>query len=70
MGYTTVFKVQLKDAMDQSSDYYVRGVTDRWRDIVIPLKDLQGTANLVRLKEFRRGFRRFDRNSQKGRDLP
>jgi hypothetical protein len=52
MGYTTVLKVGLRDAMDQSSDYYVRGVSDRWQDIVIPLKDLQGTANLVRLKEF------------------
>ena len=52
MGYTSVFKVELKDAMDQSSHYYVRGVTDQWQDIVIPLKDLQGMANFVRLKEF------------------
>jgi hypothetical protein len=48
MGYTSVFKVELKDAMDQSSHYYVRGVTDKWQDIVIPLKDMQGMANLVR----------------------
>lgn len=52
MGYTTVFKVELKDAVDQSSHYYVRGVTDQWQDIVIPLKDLQGIANFKRLKEF------------------
>lgn len=52
MGYTTVFKVELKDAVDQSSHYYVRGVTDQWQDVVIPLKDFQGIANLVRLKEF------------------
>jgi hypothetical protein len=52
MGYTKVFKVELKDAMDQSSHFYARGVTDRWQDIVIPLKDFQGMANPVRLKEF------------------
>jgi hypothetical protein len=52
MGYTKVFKVELKDAMDQASQHYVRGVTDQWQDIVIPLKDFQGMANPVRLKEF------------------
>lgn len=52
MGYTSVFKVELKDAKDQSSHYYVRGVTDQWQDEVIPLGDFQGIANLVRLKEF------------------
>jgi hypothetical protein len=52
MGYTSVFKVELKDAMDQASHFYVRGVTDRWQDIVIPLKEFQGMANRVRLKEF------------------
>jgi hypothetical protein len=52
MGYTKVFKVELKDAMDQASHFYVRGVTDQWQDITIPLKDFQGMANPVRLKEF------------------
>ena len=52
MGFTTVFKVELKDAMDQSSHVYVRGVTDRWQDIVLPLNRFQGMANPARLKEF------------------
>lgn len=52
MGYTTVFKVEVKDAVDQSSHYYVHGVTDQWQDVVIPLSDFQGMANMVRLKEF------------------
>ena len=52
MGFTTDFKVELKDAMDQSSHAYVRGVTDRWQDMVIPLKELRGMANPARLKEF------------------
>ncbi len=52
MGFTNVFKVELKDSADRTSHAYVRGVTDRWQDIVIPLKDFQGNANWARLKEF------------------
>lgn len=52
MGYTSTFKVELKDALDQSSHYYVRGVTDQWQDVEIPLKDFQGMANFRKLKEF------------------
>jgi hypothetical protein len=52
MGYTSVFKVELKDSLDQSSHYYVRGVSDHWQDIIIPLKELEGTANFRKLKEF------------------
>lgn len=66
MGYTSVFKVELKDAMDQSSHYYVRGVTDQWQDIVIPLKDMEGMANLVRLKEFVLVFEDTTVTSKKG----
>lgn len=52
MGYTSVFKVELKDSLDQSSRHYVRGVSDQWQDVVIPLKDFEGMANFRRLKEF------------------
>jgi hypothetical protein len=52
MGFTSVFKVELKDALDQSSHFYVRGVTDQWQDVEIPLKDFQGMANFRKLKEF------------------
>ena len=52
MGFTTVFKVELKDSMDQASHFYVHGVTEQWHDVVIPLKDFQGIANFKRLKEF------------------
>lgn len=52
MGYTTIFKVELKDSVDQSSHFMVHGVTDEWQDIHIPLKDFQGTANFRSLKEF------------------
>jgi carbohydrate binding protein with CBM11 domain len=52
MGYTGTFKVELKDAMDVSSHYYVRGITDRWQDVTIALKDFEGMANPKKLKEF------------------
>jgi hypothetical protein len=52
LGYTQVFKVELKDAVDQSNFFYVRNVTDQWQDIVIPLGDFQGMANPKKLKEF------------------
>ncbi len=52
IGYTTIFKVELKDAADQSSHFYVRGVTDQWQDVIIPLRSFEGIANFKRLKEF------------------
>ena len=51
LGYSQVFKVELKDAVDQSSFFYVRDVTDQWQDVVIPLRDFQGMANAKKLKE-------------------
>lgn len=66
MGYTTVFKVELKDALDQSSHYYVRGVTDQWQDIVIPLKSFEGIANFTRLKEFVITFEDNSSTAKKG----
>ena len=52
MGYTKVLKVELKDAVDQASDHYVRNVTDQWQDVVIPLNEFEGMANARKLKEF------------------
>lgn len=51
MGFTSVFKIELKDAMDVSSQHYVRGITDQWQDVTIPLNQFQGMANLRKLKE-------------------
>jgi hypothetical protein len=52
LGYTTTFKVELKDAVDQSSHAYVRHVTGEWQDVVIPLSEFEGIANVRKLKEF------------------
>jgi len=51
MGYTKVFKVELKDALDQSSRKYVNNVTDQWQDVVIPLSSFEGMANPRKLNE-------------------
>jgi hypothetical protein len=51
MGYTKTFKVELKDALEQSSRHYVNSVTDQWQDIVIPLSAFEGMANARKLKE-------------------
>lgn len=66
MGYTKVFKVELKDAMDQPSHYYVNGLTDQWQDVVIPLKDFQGMVNFRRLKEFVITFEDTTATAKKG----
>ncbi|HXG81331.1 MAG TPA: hypothetical protein VNJ05_05980 [Sphingomicrobium sp.] len=52
LGYTSVFKVELKDAANRAAHAYVRTVTDQWQDVAIPLKELQGTMNPAELSEF------------------
>ena len=49
--FTTVFKVELKDAKGQASHHYVRTVADQWQDLIIPLKEFQGAADRARLEE-------------------
>jgi len=51
LGYTKTFKVELKDALDQSSRHYVNNVTEQWQDVVIPLTAFEGAANARKLKE-------------------
>ena len=52
MGYTNQFKVELKDEIDQVSHHQVQAITDQWQDVVLPLKEFEGTTNFGRLKEF------------------
>lgn len=51
-GYTTVFKVELKNTQKQIGRYYVTNVTDQWQDIVIPLKDFKGMTDFSNLTEW------------------
>ncbi|MDD5423219.1 MAG: hypothetical protein WC592_05285 [Candidatus Omnitrophota bacterium] len=51
VGYTTVFKVELKNAAKQIGRYYVTNITDQWQDIVIPLKAFKGITDYSNLTE-------------------
>ena len=51
IGYTTVFKVELKNAAKQVGRYYVTNISDQWQDVVIPLKDLKGITDYSNLTE-------------------
>ncbi len=51
-GYTTVFKVELKNAAKQVGRYYVTNVTDQWQEVVIPLAEFKGLPDLSNLTEF------------------
>ena len=51
-GYTTVFKIELKNAARQVGRYYVTNVTDQWQEVVIPLQDFKGMTDFSNLTEF------------------
>lgn len=50
-GYTTVFKVELKNAAKQVGRYYVTNITDQWQDVVIPLSEFKGLTDLSNMSE-------------------
>ena len=51
-GYTTVFKIELKNANKQVGRYYISNVGDQWQEISIPLSDLKGLIDRSSLTEF------------------
>jgi len=50
-GYTTVFKIELKNAAKQIGRYYVSNVTDQWQQISVPLSDFKGLLDRTALTE-------------------
>lgn len=50
-GYTTVFKVELKNASKQIGRFYVSNVSDQWQQISIPLSDFKGLVDRSNLTE-------------------
>lgn len=52
LGFTTNFRVELKDVLDQTSRFEVSGISAQWQDISIPLDRFVGMANRRKLKEF------------------
>ena len=51
-GYTTVFKIELKNANKQIGRYYVSSVSDQWQEISIPLSEFKGLIDKTNLTEF------------------
>jgi len=51
-GYTTVFKIELKNASKQVGRYYVSNVGDQWQEISIPLSEFKGLIDRSSLSEF------------------
>ena len=51
-GYTTVFKIELKNANKQTGRYYVSNVSDQWQEISIPLSEFKGLIDKTNLTEF------------------
>ncbi len=51
-GYTTVFKVELKNDKRQVGRYYITNVTDKWQKIIVPFSDLKGINDFSGLTEF------------------
>ena len=51
-GYTTVFKIELKNASKQVGRYYVSNVGDQWQEISIPLSEFKGLIDKTSMTEF------------------
>jgi len=52
VGYTTVFKVELKNDSGEVGKFYVTGVDDAWQTVSIPIRNFAGIVSLKGLTEF------------------
>jgi len=51
-GFTTQFKIELKNEKKELGRYYVKGVTSEWQKVVVPLKDFVGITDFSKMTEF------------------
>jgi len=51
-GYTTVFKIELKNNKGEVGKFYATGIDDSWQTIAIPLKNFTGIIDYSALEEF------------------
>ena len=45
-GFTTKFKVELKNIKGERAVYLVKGITDQWQKLVIPMEELKVLASI------------------------
>jgi len=51
-GFTTQFKIELKNGKKELGKYYVKGVTSEWQKVVVPLKEFVGITDFSKMTEF------------------
>jgi hypothetical protein len=51
-GYTTRFKIELKNEKGQAGRFIVTGVTDEWTQVVVPFKNFKGISDFSEMSEF------------------
>jgi hypothetical protein len=51
-GFTTVFKVELKNDKKEVGKFYATGINDEWQRIALPLKAFKGINDMTNLTEF------------------
>lgn len=51
-GYTTKFKVELKNEQGEVGRFVVSGISDKWTEIVVPFKDFKGISDFTNMSEF------------------
>ncbi|MDP3790976.1 MAG: carbohydrate binding domain-containing protein [Candidatus Omnitrophota bacterium] len=52
LGYTTVFKIEIKNAAKQTGRYYISNASDQWQQISIPLSEFKSLIDRTNLTEF------------------
>ncbi len=50
-GYTTRFKIELKNEQGDIGRFIVTGVSDNWTKIVVPFKDFKGISDFSNISE-------------------
>jgi len=51
-GFTTQFKIELKNEKKELGRYYVKGVTSDWQKVVVPLTNFVGITDFSNMTEF------------------
>ncbi len=51
-GYTTRFKIELKNEQGELGRFIVTGVSDKWTEVVVPFEDFKGIGDFSNMSEF------------------
>jgi len=51
-GFTRIIKTELKNSKGEIGTFYIDNISDKWQEIIIPLKSFKGLNDLTSLSEF------------------